>query len=195
MSQYLIRGAHLLTMADESQALQRGDLLIDGDVIAGVAPSIDAPGAEVIDGRDLIAMPGWSTPTGTCGRRCSAAAPATATSTTISSRSCSPTARRSHRRTRTRSVRFGLAEAVVERDHDDPRLGAQHPDPGPRARGAAGAARVRHAGAVLVRSVERSRGRGSFARADETLDFDDILGFERGVCRAGPPPLGSPPGP
>ena len=58
MSQYLIRGAHLLTMADESQALERGDLLIDGDVIAGVAPSIDAPGAEVIDGRDLIAMPG-----------------------------------------------------------------------------------------------------------------------------------------
>jgi 5-methylthioadenosine/S-adenosylhomocysteine deaminase len=58
MSQYLIRGAHLLTMADEGHALDRGDLHIDGDVIAGVAPSIDAPGAEVIDGRDLIAMPG-----------------------------------------------------------------------------------------------------------------------------------------
>jgi 5-methylthioadenosine/S-adenosylhomocysteine deaminase len=58
MSQYLIRGAHLLTMAAEGQVLDRGDLLIDGDRIAGVAPSIDAPGAEVIDGRELIAMPG-----------------------------------------------------------------------------------------------------------------------------------------
>jgi 5-methylthioadenosine/S-adenosylhomocysteine deaminase len=58
MSQYLIRGAYLLTMAAEGDVLDRGDLLIDGDRIAGVAPSIDAPGAEVIDGRELIAMPG-----------------------------------------------------------------------------------------------------------------------------------------
>ena len=58
MSQYLIRGAHLLTMAEGGEALTRGDLLIDGDTIAGVAPHIDAPGAEQIDGRELIAMPG-----------------------------------------------------------------------------------------------------------------------------------------
>ena len=57
MSQYLIKDAHLLTMAS-GDVLDRGDLLIDGDRIAGVAPSIDAPGAELIDGRELIAMPG-----------------------------------------------------------------------------------------------------------------------------------------
>ncbi len=57
MASYLIRGAHLLTM-DGDSALDRGDVLIEDGRIADVAPSITAPGAEAIDGRDMIAMPG-----------------------------------------------------------------------------------------------------------------------------------------
>ena len=59
MSSYLVRDAHLLTMDGEG-ALERGDILIVDDRIAEVAPHIDAPaGAELIDGRGHIAMPGF----------------------------------------------------------------------------------------------------------------------------------------
>jgi cytosine/adenosine deaminase-related metal-dependent hydrolase len=57
VASYLIRGAHLLTM-DGDSALDRGDVLIEDGRIADVAPSITAGGAEAIDGRDMIAMPG-----------------------------------------------------------------------------------------------------------------------------------------
>ena len=46
----------------------------------------------------------------------------------------------------------------LERDHEHARLGAQHPDPGPRAGGAPGHAGVRAARPLLVRAVEQSRG-------------------------------------
>lgn len=58
MGSYLVRGAHLLTM-DGDNVLETGDVLIEGSHIADVAPHIDAPGAEVIDGRGRIAMPGF----------------------------------------------------------------------------------------------------------------------------------------
>lgn len=58
MASYLIRDAHLLTMDEETEGLVRGDLLIEDGRIADVAPSISAPGAEAIDGRGMIAMPG-----------------------------------------------------------------------------------------------------------------------------------------
>lgn len=55
---HLIRQAHLLTMDGEPDGLVRGDVLIEDGRIADVAPSITARDAEVIDGRELIAMPG-----------------------------------------------------------------------------------------------------------------------------------------
>jgi 5-methylthioadenosine/S-adenosylhomocysteine deaminase len=55
---YLIREAHLLTMDGEAGDLALGDVLIEDGRIADVAPSISAPGAETIDGRGMIAMPG-----------------------------------------------------------------------------------------------------------------------------------------
>ena len=58
MASYLIRDAHLLTMDEDTESLVRGDLLIEDGVIADVAPSITARGAEAIDGRGMIAMPG-----------------------------------------------------------------------------------------------------------------------------------------
>jgi 5-methylthioadenosine/S-adenosylhomocysteine deaminase len=39
--------------------LGRGDVLIEGGVIAAVAERIDAPDAEVIDATDRIVMPGF----------------------------------------------------------------------------------------------------------------------------------------
>src|SRR3954449_3296493 len=59
MSGYLIRDAYLLTMDGDDAGLLGGDLHIDGERIAGVAPGLEAEGAEVIDGRGMIAMPGF----------------------------------------------------------------------------------------------------------------------------------------
>jgi cytosine/adenosine deaminase-related metal-dependent hydrolase len=58
MPSHLIREAHLLTMDGEPDGLVKGDVLIEDGRIADIGPSVSAPGAEVIDGRRLIAMPG-----------------------------------------------------------------------------------------------------------------------------------------
>jgi 5-methylthioadenosine/S-adenosylhomocysteine deaminase len=58
MGSYVIRGAHLLTMDPGRPELVRGDVLIEDERIADVAPSVDGAGAEQIDGRGMIAMPG-----------------------------------------------------------------------------------------------------------------------------------------
>ena len=59
MGSYLVREAYLLCLDGDDDGLRRGDVLIEGAHIADVAPHIDAPGAEVIDGRGRIAMPGF----------------------------------------------------------------------------------------------------------------------------------------
>jgi cytosine/adenosine deaminase-related metal-dependent hydrolase len=53
----LIRGAAIVTM-DAQGDLRDGDLLVEGDRIAQIAPRIAADGAEVIDGHGCILIPG-----------------------------------------------------------------------------------------------------------------------------------------
>ena len=55
----LIKGASIVTMDAKLGDLPQGDLLIVGDRIAEVAPTISADDAEVVDGRDMIASPGF----------------------------------------------------------------------------------------------------------------------------------------
>src|SRR5262245_12670791 len=54
----LIRGGHVLSVDPEIGDLPSGDVLIDGDTIAGIQPQIDAD-AEVIDASGYIVIPGF----------------------------------------------------------------------------------------------------------------------------------------
>jgi 5-methylthioadenosine/S-adenosylhomocysteine deaminase len=54
----LLRGGYVLTVDPELGDLPRGDILIDGDTIAGIEPQIDAD-AEVIDVSGQIVIPGF----------------------------------------------------------------------------------------------------------------------------------------
>jgi 5-methylthioadenosine/S-adenosylhomocysteine deaminase len=54
----LLRGGHVLTVDPELGDLPTGDVLIEGDTIAGVAPHLDAD-AEVIDVTGQIVIPGF----------------------------------------------------------------------------------------------------------------------------------------
>ena len=57
--EFLIRGATVLTMDPAVPDLAAGDIHVrNGDIVA-VAARIDAPGAEVIDGAGMIAIPGF----------------------------------------------------------------------------------------------------------------------------------------
>lgn len=55
----LITGGTVVTMDPALGDLSHGDVLIDEGKIIEVAPHIDAPGAEVIDARERIVMPGF----------------------------------------------------------------------------------------------------------------------------------------
>jgi 5-methylthioadenosine/S-adenosylhomocysteine deaminase len=55
----LIRGATVLTMDPAIPDLASGDVLIRNGAIAGVGQKLDAKGAQVIDGRGMICMPGF----------------------------------------------------------------------------------------------------------------------------------------
>ena len=54
----VIRGAQVVTMDDKLGDFPAADILIDDGAIAGVGPSLEAPGAERIDGAGMIALPG-----------------------------------------------------------------------------------------------------------------------------------------
>ena len=54
----IVRGAEIVTMDRALGDLPRGDILIEEGAIAAVGPSLDAAGAEVIDGTGMIALPG-----------------------------------------------------------------------------------------------------------------------------------------
>jgi cytosine/adenosine deaminase-related metal-dependent hydrolase len=54
----LLRGGHVLTMDPEIGDLPNGDVLIEGDTIAAVAPHVDAD-AEVVDVTGEIVIPGF----------------------------------------------------------------------------------------------------------------------------------------
>ncbi|MFA5866709.1 MAG: amidohydrolase [Actinomycetota bacterium] len=60
MSRYLVKGVTAVTMNDEADILKDADILVDGDKIAGLGASgsLAAGGAEVIDGRGKVALPG-----------------------------------------------------------------------------------------------------------------------------------------
>jgi 5-methylthioadenosine/S-adenosylhomocysteine deaminase len=54
----VIRGACVMTMNQELGDIRCGDVLIVGQNIAAVGSDLGAPGAETIDGRGMIVMPG-----------------------------------------------------------------------------------------------------------------------------------------
>ncbi|WP_103383739.1 amidohydrolase family protein [Pseudonocardia dioxanivorans] len=58
----LVRGGSVLSMDAAVGDFAVGDVLVVGDRIAEVGPSISAPGAVVVDARDHIVMPGFCDP-------------------------------------------------------------------------------------------------------------------------------------
>jgi 5-methylthioadenosine/S-adenosylhomocysteine deaminase len=57
--EFVVRGAHVLTMDPALGELPRGDVHVRNGAIVAVSASVPAPGAEVIDGNAMIAMPGF----------------------------------------------------------------------------------------------------------------------------------------
>lgn len=58
-SEFVIRGATVLSMDPKVGDFERGDVHVKGGVIVAVAPSAAAAGATAIDGRGMICMPGF----------------------------------------------------------------------------------------------------------------------------------------
>lgn len=66
----LFKGATILTMDDRSADLPKGDLLVEGDLIAEIRPELTADDAEVVDASGMVMCPGfvdthrhtWQTP-------------------------------------------------------------------------------------------------------------------------------------
>ncbi|MFI8232591.1 hypothetical protein ACIGDI_27525 [Streptomyces sp. NPDC085900] len=58
MSLLLLRGAQVITMAPDRPDAEHLDVLVDGDRIAAVEESIEAPDAEVVDFSGRIVIPG-----------------------------------------------------------------------------------------------------------------------------------------
>jgi 5-methylthioadenosine/S-adenosylhomocysteine deaminase len=59
MARYVIRNAHVLTQDPELGDLPSADILIDEGRIAAVQPDLGEVDAEVVDGTDRIALPGF----------------------------------------------------------------------------------------------------------------------------------------
>jgi 5-methylthioadenosine/S-adenosylhomocysteine deaminase len=57
--EYVIRSGYVITMDKEAGDIPVGDVHVRNGAIVRVAPSIEAPGAEVIDARNMIVMPGF----------------------------------------------------------------------------------------------------------------------------------------
>lgn len=176
MTSHLIRDAFLLTMDGDGPAtLETGDVAIDGDRIAGVGRGLDARGAEVIDGRGMIAMPGlvdthrhmWAAMLR--GGACYGTL-ADYFGTVVFTYGAAFTPEDTYR-----SVRFGLAESV---DGGITTIHAwehniQTPD---HARAAVQALRESGMrGRFSYGSSSDTSAGSSFVKGDETLDFDDIL--------------------
>jgi cytosine/adenosine deaminase-related metal-dependent hydrolase len=56
--EFVIRNAHVLTMDQALGDLERADIHVRNGTIVAVGPDLAAPGAEVIDARSMIALPG-----------------------------------------------------------------------------------------------------------------------------------------
>ncbi|QKS72149.1 amidohydrolase family protein [Paenalkalicoccus suaedae] len=59
MKQTLLKGGTVLSQDKQVGNFTVADVLIEGEKIKQVAPSIDAPDAEVVDASDMIVMPGF----------------------------------------------------------------------------------------------------------------------------------------
>ena len=57
--EYVIRGGYVITMDRTAGDLPIGDVHVRNGAIVAVAPSISAPGAEVVNARNMIVMPGF----------------------------------------------------------------------------------------------------------------------------------------
>ena len=55
----LLRGGHIISMDPEIGDIAGGDVLIEDEEIAAVAPSIDASDCEIIDATGAIVIPGF----------------------------------------------------------------------------------------------------------------------------------------
>ncbi len=55
----LIKNATIISVDPRIGDLHRGDILIEGSKIAAIAPSVPADGAQIVDGTDRIAIPGF----------------------------------------------------------------------------------------------------------------------------------------
>ncbi|HET9672748.1 MAG TPA: hypothetical protein VFQ40_07860, partial [Actinomycetota bacterium] len=59
MARILLRGGCVLTLGARTPNLPRGDVLIEGGVIAEVGTAVKARDAEQVDATDTIVMPGF----------------------------------------------------------------------------------------------------------------------------------------
>jgi 5-methylthioadenosine/S-adenosylhomocysteine deaminase len=57
--EFVVRAAHVLSIDPKIGELPAGDVHVRAGAIVAVAASVNAPGAEVIDGRGMICMPGF----------------------------------------------------------------------------------------------------------------------------------------
>ncbi len=57
--EYLVRGGYIITMDKATGDIPVGDVHVRNGAIVAIAPSISAPGLEVIDARNMIVMPGF----------------------------------------------------------------------------------------------------------------------------------------
>src|SRR5271165_3294858 len=59
MARTLIRNATIISVDPKIGDLRRGDILIEGSKIAAIAPTVAAGDAEIVDGTNKIAIPGF----------------------------------------------------------------------------------------------------------------------------------------
>src|SRR6185312_9735759 len=57
--EFVVRGAHLLTMDDRLGDIENGDVHVRDGAIVAIGRGVQAPGAETIDGKGMICMPGF----------------------------------------------------------------------------------------------------------------------------------------
>ncbi len=80
--EFVVRNAYIVTMDPKLGDIPNGDVHVRNGALVAVGANLNAPGAEVIDGRHRIACPGLSTPTFISGAASPAAWSPTATSIT-----------------------------------------------------------------------------------------------------------------
>ena len=57
--EFVVRGAHVLSMDDKIGDLPQGDVHVRDGAIVAVAASVNAPGTQIIEGKGMICMPGF----------------------------------------------------------------------------------------------------------------------------------------